>query len=48
MTELRDTLDRILATAQAEQRIPSVSAAVFRDGEVVWRSALGSRRRRAG
>ena len=42
MTELRDTLDRILATAQAEQRIPSVSAAVFRDGEVVWRSALGS------
>jgi len=42
VTELRDTLDRILATAQAEQRIPSVSAAVFRDGEVMWRSALGS------
>jgi len=40
--ELDRRLDRILATAQAEQRIPSVSAAVFRDGEVLWRSALGS------
>ena len=30
------------ATAQAEQRIPSVSAAVFRDGEVLWRSAMGT------
>jgi CubicO group peptidase (beta-lactamase class C family) len=42
VTGLQDTLDRIVATAQAEQRIPSVSAAVFRDGEVVWRSAVGS------
>ena len=41
LTELAHTLDRIVATAQAEQRIPSVSAAVFRDGEVLWRSALG-------
>ena len=39
---LAETLDRILATAQAEQRMPSVVAAVFRDGEVLWRSALGS------
>src|SRR4029450_8723423 len=31
----------IVSTAQAEQRMPSVSAAVFRDGEVVWRRALG-------
>jgi len=38
---LLERLDRILATAQAEQRMPSVSAAVFRDGEVLWRSALG-------
>ena len=42
MTEPAGTLDRILATAQAEQRLPSVSAAVFRDGEVIWRRALGS------
>jgi CubicO group peptidase (beta-lactamase class C family) len=39
---LQRRLDRILATAQAEQRMPSVSAAVFRDGEVLWRSALGT------
>jgi len=38
---LLERLDRILATAQAEQRMPSVSAAVFRDGDVLWRSALG-------
>ena len=30
-----------LAAAQAEQRLPSVSAVVFRDGEVVWQEALG-------
>ena len=40
--ELGERLERILATAQAEQRMPSVSAAVFRDGEVLWRSALGA------
>ena len=34
-------LDRLLATAQAEQRMPSVSACVFRDGEIVWERALG-------
>ena len=34
-------LDRLLATAQAEQRMPSVSACVFRDGEV----DLGARAR---
>jgi CubicO group peptidase (beta-lactamase class C family) len=38
---LLERLERILATAQAEQRMPSVSAAVFREGEVLWRSALG-------
>ena len=39
---LVERLDRLVATAQAEQRAPSVSAAVFRDGEVLWRRALGS------
>jgi len=34
-------LDRIAAAAQAERRLPSLSAAVFRDGEVVWRAAIG-------
>jgi CubicO group peptidase (beta-lactamase class C family) len=34
-------LERILATAQAEQRLPSVAACAFRDGEVVWQQALG-------
>ena len=42
VTELAGTLDRILATAQAAERLPSVTAAVFRDGEVIWRAALGS------
>ena len=39
---LADRLERIVATAQAEQRAPSLSAAVFRDGDVLWRRALGS------
>ena len=39
---LLDRLERLVATAQSEQRIPSVSAAVFRDGDVLWRAALGS------
>jgi CubicO group peptidase (beta-lactamase class C family) len=34
-------LDRILATAQSEQRMPSASACVFRDGEVIWERVLG-------
>ena len=34
-------LERLVATAQAEQRMPSVVAAVFRDGETIWRTALG-------
>ena len=34
-------LDRLLATAQAEQRMPSISACVFRDGEIVWERVLG-------
>jgi len=38
---LRDDLARKLAAAQAEQRMPSVSAAVFRGDELVWQEALG-------
>jgi CubicO group peptidase (beta-lactamase class C family) len=38
---LRDDLARKLATAQAEQRLPSVSASVFRGDELVWQEALG-------
>ena len=34
-------LDRLLHTAQAEQRMPSVSACVFRDGEIIWESVIG-------
>ena len=39
--ELVERLDLLLARAQAEQRMPSVSAAAFRDGEVLWRRAVG-------
>ena len=38
---LRDDLARRLAAAQAEQRLPSVSASVFRGDELVWQEALG-------
>jgi CubicO group peptidase (beta-lactamase class C family) len=34
-------LERILRTAQAESRLPSVSAAAVRDGEIVWSRAVG-------
>ena len=38
---LAERLDRLVGVAQSEQRVPSVSAAAFRDGEVLWRAALG-------
>jgi CubicO group peptidase (beta-lactamase class C family) len=38
---LREELEGKLAAAQAEERMPSVSAVVFRDGEVLWERALG-------
>ncbi|HWL33743.1 MAG TPA: serine hydrolase domain-containing protein [Gaiellaceae bacterium] len=38
---LREDFERRLAAAQAEERMPSVSASVFRDGEVLWERALG-------
>ena len=38
---LREDLEGKLAAAQAEERMPSVSAAVFRDGDVLWEQALG-------
>ena len=38
---LRQELDLKLANAQADQRMPSVSATVFRADEILWDSALG-------
>jgi CubicO group peptidase (beta-lactamase class C family) len=38
---LGPTLTRRLAKAQSEWRLPSVVAAVFRDGEVLWQEAVG-------
>jgi CubicO group peptidase (beta-lactamase class C family) len=38
---LREELDRTLAAAQAEERMPSVSACVFRGDELLWQEALG-------
>jgi CubicO group peptidase (beta-lactamase class C family) len=38
---LRDDLSRRLRTAQSQQRLPSVSAAVFRGPELVWQEARG-------
>jgi CubicO group peptidase (beta-lactamase class C family) len=39
--ELDGRLGRLVSDAQAERRLPSISAAVFRDGEVVWSRAIG-------
>ncbi|MBA2460587.1 MAG: beta-lactamase family protein, partial [Actinobacteria bacterium] len=38
---LRQELGRKLRAAQVEQRLPSVSASVFRRGEVVWQDSVG-------
>jgi CubicO group peptidase (beta-lactamase class C family) len=38
---LAEELGRLLRSKQSEGRLPGVSAAVFRDGEVVWADALG-------
>ena len=40
--ELAAALDRRLREAQRDERIPSVAAAVFRGGDVLWRTALGT------
>ncbi|HWH05816.1 MAG TPA: serine hydrolase domain-containing protein [Gaiellaceae bacterium] len=39
--ELHERLTRSLRAAQAEQRLPSVVASVFRKGEILWQDALG-------
>jgi CubicO group peptidase (beta-lactamase class C family) len=39
--ELAAELSRIIREAQAEKRLPSVSAAAVRDGEIVWAEAVG-------
>ena len=38
---LAGELRRRVAKAQSENRLPSVSAAVFRDGDVMWAEAIG-------
>ena len=38
---LREQLDRKLADTQADERMPSASAAVFRGDELLWQQALG-------
>jgi len=38
---LREDLERKLAAAQGEERMPSISAAVFRGDETLWQQALG-------
>lgn len=40
-SDLAGELGRIIRLAQSEQRIPSVSAAVFSGGPVVWEDAVG-------
>jgi CubicO group peptidase (beta-lactamase class C family) len=40
-SDIAAELSRLLRRRQSEARLPSVSAAVFRDGEVVWYDALG-------
>ena len=39
--ELHEALTAKLRSAQSEQRLPSVAAAVFRRGEIVWQDAAG-------
>jgi CubicO group peptidase (beta-lactamase class C family) len=34
-------LERLLAAEQHEKRLPSIAAAVLRDGELIWESAIG-------
>jgi CubicO group peptidase (beta-lactamase class C family) len=40
-SELVPRLERVLQERQAEQKLPSVAAAVLRDGEVAWSGAVG-------
>ena len=39
---LRAELDKLVATEQREKRLPSITAAVVRDGEPVWEAAVGA------
>jgi CubicO group peptidase (beta-lactamase class C family) len=39
--ELAPRLERILQERQAEQKLPSIAAAVVRDGELAWTGAVG-------
>jgi CubicO group peptidase (beta-lactamase class C family) len=39
---LRLELERLVRVEQSEKRLPSLAAAVVRDGEVVWQTAIGT------
>jgi CubicO group peptidase (beta-lactamase class C family) len=39
---LASELERLVRREQREKRLPSIAAAVLRDGEIVWESAVGS------
>jgi len=41
-TELRDTLDRLVASAQIDWKAPAVSAGVVVDGALLWSAHVGS------
>jgi CubicO group peptidase (beta-lactamase class C family) len=40
--QLTARLDRLVAGAQREKRMPSLAAAVLRDGELIWEKAVGA------
>jgi CubicO group peptidase (beta-lactamase class C family) len=40
--ELTAKLDRLVTTTQREKRLASVAAAVLRDGELIWQTAVGA------
>jgi len=45
---LAATLEQLVRTEQHEKRLPSIVAAVVRDGDLVWETAVGSADVRAG
>jgi CubicO group peptidase (beta-lactamase class C family) len=40
--QLAARLEQLVRSAQREKRLPSIAAAVLRDGEVVWETAVGA------
>jgi CubicO group peptidase (beta-lactamase class C family) len=44
VTAASEACDRLVAVRQSERRLPSVSAAVFRGGDVLWYGSVGAAR----